>query len=297
MTHRFPHDFWAERELDLPPRFRFDGSRTDGMIGRGPLGFSRGTDWDSLIGGTPQEELIGQFIDETVLDEIEFDEEPLDESCHACLTEELHPSAGSTGLFIPEKYEPNYPYPLILWFHDSGRDESDLLTVMPGISERNYFGLSLRGSVPFGPVPVMGFDWSQDSEGLVALEQDIYHTVCELRRNFHIHSERIFLAGQGSGANTALRLLLNRPEWFAGAFGLNAELPIFDPKGTFPPDLRDRRVFLTTPQGEDQQPNLRLWRAAGLRLTSQVEGEWTNVPPERQSQLNHWVMESICAPV
>lgn len=297
MTNRFPHDFWAERELDLPPRFRFDGSRPDNLRGRGPVGFSRGTDWDALIGTDPEEELIGHFIDETMLDEMDFEDEPLDESSHACLTEELHPSAASTGLFIPEKYEPNYPYPLILWFHDAGCDESDLLSLMPSVSERNYFGLSLRGPIPFGPVPVMGFDWSAEATALTLLENEIYQTVCELRRSFHIHSERIFLAGQGSGANTALRLLFNRPEWFAGAFALNGELPTFDPNASLNPDLRERRVFLTTPAGEDHQPNLRLWRTAGLHLTTQPEELWTNVPPARLSQLNHWVMETICTPV
>lgn len=297
MTHRFPHDFWTERELDVPARFRFDASLPGDSPGRGPIGFSRGTNWDSLIGNDPHEELIGQFIDETVLDEIDFDDEPLDESSHACLTEELHPSAASTGLFIPEKYEPNYPYPLILWFHDAGGDESDLLSLMPGISERNYFGLSLRGPVPFGPVPVMGFDWPHEPDAMTLLENQIYQTVCELRRSFHIHSERIFLAGQGSGATTALRLLVNRAEWFAGAFALNAELPAFDPNGPVHPELSERRVFLTTPADGDQQSNLPLWRAAGLQLTTHPEDVWRKTPHGPFSQLNHWVMETICDPV
>src|SRR5690242_12624947 len=47
------------------------------------------------------------------------------------------------SIFIPEGYEPNYAYPLIVWMvgpHDNKRAE--LKRVMPAISTRNYLGLS-----------------------------------------------------------------------------------------------------------------------------------------------------------
>ncbi len=298
MTHRFPHDFWAGRNLDLEPDYRFDASLPHGLRAGGPYGFSRGGDWDALASRNPQEELLMHFIDETVLDEIDLDEEPLDDGSHACLVEDLHPQAASTGLFVPEKYEPNYPYPLILWFHDAGGSESDLLSLMPQISLRNYFGLSLRGPLAAGPGSPNGFDWPQDRESVSRLESQIFQTVCELRRNVHIHSERVFLAGQGTGATLALRLLLDRAEWFAGAFAIGGELPAFDSQATLPPDFRERRVFLTTASSEeDQQQRTRLWRAAGLNLIHEQEDPRTGISSARLAQLNHWLMESICAPV
>src|SRR5690606_11269726 len=133
MTHRFPHDFWAGRDLDLEPGYRFNASLPRGLRPGGPYGFSRGVDWEALSPAHPQEELLMHFIDETALDELELDGEPLDDGPHACLVEDLHPAAASTGLFVPEKYEPNYPYPVVVWFHDAGGEESDLLQVMPQI--------------------------------------------------------------------------------------------------------------------------------------------------------------------
>jgi phospholipase/carboxylesterase len=295
MTHRFPHDFWAGRDLDLEAELRFDASLPNGMRPGGPYGFSRGGDWESLTAMPPQEEFLRHFIDETALDEMDLDEEPLDEGPHACLVEDLHPRAASTGLFVPEKYEPNYPYPVILWVHDAGGDESELLSLMPRISSRNYFGLSLQGSASVGESPSTGFDWPRDADSISRLESQVYQTLCELRRNFHIHSERVFLAGQGTGATLALRLLLNRPEWFAGAFAVGGELPTFDPQLPMHPELSERRVFLNIPPTADQQ-HARLWRAAGMNLHTEVE-DAAAITGQRLAHLNQWVMETICAPV
>ncbi len=299
MTKRFPHDFWTERNLNLQPEYRFDGSLKQGLGNAGPYGFSRSDDWETLSPMNPQEELLRHFIDETVLDEMEFDEEPLDEGPHACLITDLHPTGESTGLYIPEKYEPNYPYPVILWFHDAGGNETNLLSLMPAISSQNYFGLSLRGSL----AQETGFDWPIDADSLTRLENDIYKTVCELRRNFHIHSERVFMAGSGSGATTALRLLLSRTEWFAGVFAFGGELPPLDPQWTAHPELSERRVFQTLPATDspegfsDAQQTARLWKSAGLNLITELENRPAHVSENRLSQLNHWLMETICTPV
>jgi phospholipase/carboxylesterase len=292
MTHRFPHDFWSGRDLDVEPVSRFDASLPPG----GPYGFSRGGDWDALAPEDPKEELLRHFIDETVLDEIDADEEPIDDGPHACIVQDLHPQAAPTGLFVPEKYEPNYPYPLIVWFHDAGGTEADMLSLFPRISERNYFGLSLRGVVPSGENPEAGFDWPEDDHALPRLEKHLFQTLCELRRNFHIHSERVFLAGQGRGASLAIRLMLRRVEWFAGVFALGGELPAFDPKTSAHPELSERRVFLTMPACDARQQNARLWRAAGLNLQTETEDS-TTLSGKRLSQLNRFVMESICTPV
>ena len=47
--------------------------------------------------------------------------------------------------FIPQRYEPNYPYPLLVLFHAKGGDEQQMVRSMPALSWRNYVGLSLRG--------------------------------------------------------------------------------------------------------------------------------------------------------
>src|SRR5262245_42318124 len=47
--------------------------------------------------------------------------------------------------FIPQRYEPNYAYPLLVLFHARGGDEEQMVRSMPALSWRNYVGLSLRG--------------------------------------------------------------------------------------------------------------------------------------------------------
>src|SRR5438874_2678400 len=47
--------------------------------------------------------------------------------------------------FIPQRYEPNYAYPLLVLFHARGGDEQQMVRSMPALSWRNYVGLSLRG--------------------------------------------------------------------------------------------------------------------------------------------------------
>src|SRR3954466_5174920 len=50
--------------------------------------------------------------------------------------------------FVPQRYEPNYPYPLLVLFHSRGGDEQQMVRSMPAMSWRNYVGLSLRGTEP-----------------------------------------------------------------------------------------------------------------------------------------------------
>src|SRR5947207_14425004 len=47
--------------------------------------------------------------------------------------------------FVPQRYEPNYAYPLLVLLHARGGDEQQMVRSMPALSWRNYVGLSLRG--------------------------------------------------------------------------------------------------------------------------------------------------------
>ena len=47
--------------------------------------------------------------------------------------------------FVPQRYEPNYAYPLLVLFHGRGGDEDQLIRALPSVSWRNYVGLGLRG--------------------------------------------------------------------------------------------------------------------------------------------------------
>src|SRR5690242_365104 len=89
------------------------------------------------------------------------------------------PLDGLTGVaplveatFVPQRYEPNYAYPLLVLLHARAGDEQQMVRSMPALSWRNYVGLSLRGPEPFlrrgqqdgygwGPAFVRPSRWAQ----------------------------------------------------------------------------------------------------------------------------------------
>jgi len=189
---------------------------------------------------------------------------------------------GNITVFMPENYEPNYAYPLIVWL--SGRESGmvELLDFMPEISSRNCFGVSV-------------------SEGeRSSLEDDIYEIVYSVRREYHIHSERVLLAAFGNKAVSGLELLLRRPDWFGGLISFNgcftnSQFPFvrFD-------DLRGKRVLfgMHARVRNNSMPETiriaRLLHSAGMEIATRVYDADDEVTPRMLSDINHWVMDGIC---
>src|SRR5260370_35899819 len=129
--------------------------------------------------------------------------------------------------FLPTGYEPNYPYPLLVFFHGHGGNEEQILRFAPNMSRRNYVCIALRGPQALGPCQdgQDGFSWSADSPCDSTLEEYVMRAGNRTRRHYHIHSERIFLAGFCEGATLAYRLGLTYPEKLGGVVSLNGTLP------------------------------------------------------------------------
>jgi phospholipase/carboxylesterase len=156
--------------------------------------------------------------------------------------------------FIPQRYEPNYAYPLLVLFHARGGDEEQMVRSMPALSWRNYVGLSLRAPEPFERRGrVEGFTWGSafarrdrladrrsslneaetvrrrlwgtEPDPIDLLEEGVFSAIRQTRRALHVHSERLFLVGVGEGAAVAYRLGLSHPERFAGVVAINGWLP------------------------------------------------------------------------
>ncbi|MEY2725437.1 MAG: hypothetical protein RLZZ458_1304 [Planctomycetota bacterium] len=134
------------------------------------------------------------------------------------------------SIYVPENYEEGYAYPLVTWFHSDANDEDQLEDVMNALSPQNYIGLALRGNRSLEKTGGHRWEPASFGKGNVGISELLHLTTCRLRRAFHIHSERIFLAGSGHGADTALYLLSRHPEWFAGAMLLDP----FCEAGTLP---------------------------------------------------------------
>ena len=63
-------------------------------------------------------------------------------------------------LLVPQHYERNYAYPLLIWLHDTGGDERQLREIMPLVSLRNYVSLAVRGTSQAD----RGFGWVSSAD-------------------------------------------------------------------------------------------------------------------------------------
>ncbi|MCH2200664.1 MAG: hypothetical protein MK102_01730 [Fuerstiella sp.] len=152
------------------------------------------------------------------------------------LRELLEQQAGSTApvaeagdsdwpvsIYVPASYEENYAYPLVVWFHDSGCHEGQVESVIESISRQNYCGLGIQGNLALADGGSFGWNTDLLEYGKTPLCDLLGVTIRRLRRAFHIHSERIFLAGFGAGADVALSQLALMPDWYAGAVLFNPD--------------------------------------------------------------------------
>lgn len=233
------------------------------------------------------------------------------------------PSVEAT--FIPQRYEPNYPYPLLVLLHGRGGDEQQLVRMLPTMSWRNYVGLGLRGPevVHRRGVPA-GYDWgtpfhrprrgrilsssspSPDTfrqvmdhgaaDDIDRLEDHVFHAVRQTRRALHIHSERIFLVGCGEGAALAYRLGLTYPERFAGVVAINGWLPTgFRPLARWDA-CRGLRVLVVHGMWNSRMPahdarrEVMMLRAGGLRIAYQTYPTAHRLTTPMLSDVDTWLI-------
>src|SRR5260370_24343047 len=55
--------------------------------------------------------------------------------------------------FLPTRYEPNYPYPVLVFLHGHGSSEEQILRLAPRLGRRNYICIGLRGPHAVTPPP------------------------------------------------------------------------------------------------------------------------------------------------
>ena len=215
------------------------------------------------------------------------------------VNESVADSDWPVAIFVPQRYEECYAYPLIIWLHSDDTDEDQLEDVLEAISPQNYVGLSLRGNQLNNVTG--GYRWNLDAAqfGSVPLPELLHATTCRLRRAFHIHSERIFIAGAGSGADSALQLLVHRPDWFAGAILLD---PIGKPESLQAErltGLRGKPVLQTQSRDASNEQlarnieSVRLIRSAGARMRIELTDSCIDPTSNEIRFLDHWIMEQL----
>lgn len=209
-------------------------------------------------------------------------------------------SVAPNTVSVPQYYEPKYAYPLIVWLQPTGCRAPDIKQIMPVLSERNYLGtlsrlsfsienprdvLALGTPLPgASPVP---WNWAQD------IRRDVLH----VRRNYHVHSERIYLAGIGAGASAAMQMLLEKPEWFAGAIALDPDLELARVSLRNLRDLTGKRLFTTSVMRSSELSNLeRLCFGAGMDVTHKNYPTELSLHRKVLLDVDSWLMSEICQP-
>ena len=202
--------------------------------------------------------------------------------------------------FLPTGYEPNYPYPLLVFFHGHGGNEEQILRLAPRLSRRNNICIGLRGPHLLGQRQDgrLGYSWGRDGHLDSRVEDYILGAIEQTRRSYHVHSERIYLAGFCEGATLAYRLGLMCPEKFGGLIALNGAMPRGGPLFRLPA-VRQLRVLIGHGIANAVVPlssaksDFRLLYTAGLDVHMHTYPATHKLHPDMLRDVNRWVMD-VC---
>jgi phospholipase/carboxylesterase len=200
--------------------------------------------------------------------------------------------------FLPTGYEPRYPYPLLVFFHGHGGNEEQILRLAPCLSRRNYICIALRGPqrVACRADGRWGYGWGADDSADAVMEDYVLRAVEHTRRTYHVHSERIYLAGFCEGATLAYRLGLLFPERFAGLISLNGCMPRRGCPLLRLPEVRQLRVFIGHGIANAVVPlslaraDFRLLYTAGLSVHQHTYPATHRLHIDMLRDINRWVM-------
>jgi phospholipase/carboxylesterase len=203
--------------------------------------------------------------------------------------------------FLPTGYERNYPYPLVVFLHGHGGSEEQILHLAPRLSRRNFVCIGLRGphavSERFDGQPA--FSWGLEGGWDSLVEDYVLRSIEQTRRAYHIHSERIYLAGFCEGAALAYRVGLAMPEKFAGIISFNGTMP----RGGGPlfhlPDVRRLRVLIGHGIANAVIPltmarsDFRLLYGAGLDAQMNTYPTTHRIHANMLRDMNRWIIERV----
>lgn len=197
--------------------------------------------------------------------------------------------------FRPSHYEPNYAYPLVVWLHGPGGSEENLAQVMPLTSLRNYVGVAVRGNCRWDH----GYSWDESPEGIDGAFDQVQQGIEAATARFHIHPQRIFLAGHRTGGTLALRLALRHPAGVAGAISISGRFP----RGLMPlrklQQARQLPILLTHGRTSRRYTvdhvcrELALFHAAGMQVDLRQYPCGDELTTKMLSDLNAWIMSRV----
>ncbi len=215
-------------------------------------------------------------------------------------------------LFSPIHYEAGYAYPLIVWLHGPGDNENQLRTVLPLISMRNHIGVGPRAttaecpeaerskSATAGTLARTTFYWTQTCEEISKATEYVLDCIDIATSRYHVHRNRIFIAGYDCGGTMALRIALENPQLFAGAISLGGSLPrglnllrrINEARNL--PLLISNSLDSQRYSPQQACEDLRLLHTAGFSLDLRQYPCGDELTTKMLSDMDQWILEQIC---
>lgn len=206
------------------------------------------------------------------------------------------------ALFAPLHYEPNYAYPLLVWLHGPGDDESQLKRIMPLVSVRNYVAAAPRGPRrQDATAGKAGYRWSQTPAELLSAEHQVFEAIDMARTRYHIAPQRVFVAGFDCGGTMAFRLAMDHPDRFAGVLSLGGAFPTGQAALRRLVDARRVPIFLAC--GRDSRRyasptvcrDLKLFHSAGMDVALRQYPCGDEIAPAMLADMDRWMMEQVTA--
>ena len=164
---------------------------------------------------------------------------------------ERHQGAGLTYLTVlPDDYNPELSYPLVIMLHGFGATMADLAGLAPAINSTGYvyacpnapiaFDLGL-GHAGYGWTSPRGQSTPEEAASAETLLGGFFDEVFE---QFQIEPGRAVLLGFSQGGGMAYRCGLERDDTFAGLVALSATLPDPDELQARLPESRTQPIFI-----------------------------------------------------
>jgi phospholipase/carboxylesterase len=200
--------------------------------------------------------------------------------------------------FLPTGYEPNYAYPLLVFFHSQGGNEKQMMKLAPRVSRRNYLALGLRGPVStLRPDGAVGFGW-ESGDPDADYDDYVFGAIERVREEYSVHPDRIFLAGVCEGATAAYRMAFRYPEQFAGLAAFNGKLPQHRPIMRLPL-VRKLPIFIGHGIANAQIPltlaqqDRKLLYVAGLEVQFKTYATTHKLHAAMLRDLDRWTMRQV----
>lgn len=202
------------------------------------------------------------------------------------------------SLFGPERYEPRYEYPLIVWLHSCGGSEQELEIIMPQLSMQNYVACAPRGTNA-NDACGRSYYWSQSRAACTIAEETVFAAIASASKDFSIARKRVFLAGFGSGGTMACRIALRYPRQFAGVVSICGQFPQNHQPLKNLPAIRQLPLLWMYGQESQDCGVEHICQTLPLLHSAKMSAMIRQYPAEDEllavmlSDMNHWLMQLV----